>query len=303
MEGKQWIISDVVKQTGIEPHVLRYWEKELHLNIPRNEFGHRYYLDKHIELFRQIHTMKDGGFQLKAILTLIPAEFLTEEYKQAARAGDENIFANMTVQMPQQTKEIKTDKPATIVKQVETVKQKTAAQQLDSVVNGTHPTTKDNPDQNASSNLIIMNKKNDRFEVLGEDMVESDQMQGKELDHIQEEEPVLNKEKLLEQLNKKKEMIRNDNTDYVENDKIAQFKDILTDVMLEVLETRDQKLGVQISDKVIKQMDYLMRLQDEFEEERFKRLDETIRIYQKEREAAGKQKQSRHIFFKKKSRS
>ncbi len=47
--------------------MLRYWEEELDLDIPRNEMGHRYYTDLHIRLFRQIKNLKEKGYQLKAI--------------------------------------------------------------------------------------------------------------------------------------------------------------------------------------------------------------------------------------------
>lgn len=37
------MISDASSMVNVESHVLRYWEDELELNIPRNEMGHRYY--------------------------------------------------------------------------------------------------------------------------------------------------------------------------------------------------------------------------------------------------------------------
>ena len=51
----------------VEAHVLRYWEDELGLEIPRNEMGHRYYTDLHIRLFKQVKNLKEKGYQLKAI--------------------------------------------------------------------------------------------------------------------------------------------------------------------------------------------------------------------------------------------
>ena len=61
------LISDASKKVDVEAHVLRYWEEELDLDIPRNEMGHRYYTDLHIRLFRQIKNLKEKGYQLKAI--------------------------------------------------------------------------------------------------------------------------------------------------------------------------------------------------------------------------------------------
>lgn len=41
------------------------------------------------------------------------------------------------------------------------------------------------------------------------------------------------------------------------------------------------ELSYKVSDKVIKEMDYLLRMKEDAEEERYKRLDETIRNCQK----------------------
>ena len=42
-KNKHYLISDASRQVQVEAHVLRYWEDELGLPIPRNEQGHRYY--------------------------------------------------------------------------------------------------------------------------------------------------------------------------------------------------------------------------------------------------------------------
>ena len=62
-----YLISDASKKVDVESHVLRYWEEELELEIPRNEMGHRYYTEFHIRLFRHIRELKEKGYQLKAI--------------------------------------------------------------------------------------------------------------------------------------------------------------------------------------------------------------------------------------------
>ncbi len=67
MNEVRYIISDAAKKVAVEPHVLRYWEEELDLKIPRNEMGHRYYREKDIEMLKLVKKLKDKGFQLKAI--------------------------------------------------------------------------------------------------------------------------------------------------------------------------------------------------------------------------------------------
>ena len=70
-----------------------------------------------------------------------------------------------------------------------------------------------------------------------------------------------------------------------------------------------QEISERVSDNVLKEMDYLMRMQDEKEEQRFKKLDETIRSYQKGRmEAAAtaentkKVRKKRKLFGKRKNK-
>ena len=61
MSETHYLISDASKKVDVESHVLRYWEEELEMNIPRNEMGHRYYTDFHIRLFKQIKELKEKG--------------------------------------------------------------------------------------------------------------------------------------------------------------------------------------------------------------------------------------------------
>ena len=39
MEKVRYMISDAANIVNVESHVLRYWEDELELNVPRNELG------------------------------------------------------------------------------------------------------------------------------------------------------------------------------------------------------------------------------------------------------------------------
>ena len=42
MEKVRYMISDAANMVQVESHVLRYWEEELELTVPRKELGHRY---------------------------------------------------------------------------------------------------------------------------------------------------------------------------------------------------------------------------------------------------------------------
>ena len=51
MDKLRYMISDAANLVNVEAHVLRYWEEELELEIPRNEMGHRYYTNENIQQF------------------------------------------------------------------------------------------------------------------------------------------------------------------------------------------------------------------------------------------------------------
>ena len=94
MGEKRYIISDASKMLGVESHVLRYWEEELNVSIPRNEMGHRYYTENHINLLKNVRDLKDQGYSLRTIKMMLtdpdrqdgnmlmegPAEYVFEGY-------------------------------------------------------------------------------------------------------------------------------------------------------------------------------------------------------------------------------
>ena len=74
MEEKEYSVSEAVRLIGVESHVLRYWEEELHVPVGRSAQGHRMYSERDIELFRRTKELKDCGIQLKAIRLLFEGE-------------------------------------------------------------------------------------------------------------------------------------------------------------------------------------------------------------------------------------
>jgi len=83
-------------------------------------------------------------------------------------------------------------------------------------------------------------------------------------------------------------------------EKMQQFQCIMSRLISEALEDHTERMGYeissQVSGQVIKEMDYLLRMKEEREDERFKRLDEVIRSSQKsrkERALLGKEEKKR----------
>lgn len=69
----------------------------------------------------------------------------------------------------------------------------------------------------------------------------------------------------------------------VEKDKLCQFEAIVGNVFRQILKENNEQLENQITGGIVKEMDLLMRVREEREEERYRRLDETIRSHQKKR--------------------
>ncbi len=206
---KRYIISDASKQVDVEAHVLRYWEEELDLEIPRNEMGHRYYTEENIKLLKNIKVLKDQGFQLKAIKMVLPELITSEEENLDYMLGLKEELNNRVLE-----EEAKTSEEAAKEEQEKTEE-----------------------------------KKEDKLLVCADKKVNT---------------PVS-----------------------ISEDKLQQFQVIMNNIISRALVENNPLLGQEIServsDNVLKEMDYLMRMQDEKEEQRFKKLDETIRSYQKGR--------------------
>ena len=101
MDEVHYLISDASKKVDVEAHVLRYWEEELELDIPRNEMGHRYYTDLHIRLFKQ-------GYRLKAIKHALN-QVLKKDGKAQGELSDEILERDMSAAL----KEFKEEDSAT----------------------------------------------------------------------------------------------------------------------------------------------------------------------------------------------
>lgn len=98
MSEKRYIISDASKMLDVESHVLRYWEEELEIRIPRNEMGHRYYTENHINLLRNVRDLKKQGYGLRTIRMMIggnPKELPESPVKSNKMEQFQEIMGNI----------------------------------------------------------------------------------------------------------------------------------------------------------------------------------------------------------------
>ena len=178
MSQVKYMISDASKIMRVESHVLRYWEEELCLDIPRNEQGHRYYTEKEMKVLQGIKTLKEQGFQLKSIKMILPK-----------------------------------------IDEIEALDEE---------------------------------KRNRLCEELNESLMAADSVPQ------QKEEVALKKD-----------------TD--EKLKMQQFQTIMNKLIANALKENNQELTETVTENIVKEMDYLMRMQEEREEEHYKKLDEALR--------------------------
>lgn len=84
MNKEKLSISEVSDILGYEKHVLRYYEKEFQLNIPRNEVNHRYYTDIEVKVLEQIKNLQQNGYSNKQIKLILKSPGLIENSENEA---------------------------------------------------------------------------------------------------------------------------------------------------------------------------------------------------------------------------
>lgn len=226
-EGKRYMISDAAKLVDVESHVLRYWEEELDIEIPRNEMGHRYYTDYYIQVFKKIKELKEQGFLLKAIKIALPEIMEGNDVDGAKTIKEEVKFAG-----------------------------------LNTVSAGSAMPSANMTDEHVSKEELAQLKNEMSVQVRTD---------------VNEDKP----------------------------SKMEQFQMILGNIVTNALQENNKALSddvsKNVSDTVIKEMDYLLRLREEKEEERFKKFDEMVRGLQKDNKmAAMKGTEKKRKFFGKK---
>ena len=214
MDDTHYSISEAGKLVGVESHVLRYWEDELQLNIPRNGKSHRYYTGLHIRLFQKIKELKEKGYQLKAI----------EQVLNKMLEGDENGDVD----------EILEKNAVHILKEGSTEK-------LDEKAPG----------------LRVLPKPSEEGTVINQE----------KLDQFQE---IMN---------------------HIIGNAIGQ-------AMKQSSEAMSSEISRQVSNHMVQELEYMMRVNDEREEDRFKMLDETLRTYQRESKGKAEAAATKLPFFR-----
>lgn len=298
MEERRYIISDASKLIEVESHVLRYWEEELGIDIPRNEMGHRYYTDYYIELFKRVKELKDGGFQLKAIKMLIPElTNMNTRGNEGVEGLREELFNRLT-DYGEAAVDDSGDNAFTGNSGNVNNTNNAFMENSGSVNNINNAFMENGGNANNVNNAFANNGGNDIDNNVT--VNDKDKTDNSTLSNVKEKEEIYNngehKSELMTTDNESQENI----SERTNNGKLEQFQSIISEVVSNALKENTGMLGKEVSeivsDNVIKEMDYLMHIREKQEEERFKKLDETIRSCQLHRKESAKIK--RGIFSK-----
>lgn len=92
--NNEYSISEVSDITGYAAHVIRYYEKEFEIDIPRNNSNHRYFTYKEIEALQYIKTLQEKGFSNKQIKLIIksPEILINGQEEGLVKPGDDFHF-------------------------------------------------------------------------------------------------------------------------------------------------------------------------------------------------------------------
>jgi len=207
LEKVRYMISDAADMVHVETHVLRYWEEELDLTIPRNEMGHRYYTRDNIKEFQRIKDLKDQGYQLKAIRMIL-------------HNGE-----------------------------LEPFRLQESSQQ----------------------------------ETVTRTQINVQESKVKSIDNVQEQLPVHRQVQTVEPV-----------SSLTPEERMCQFRELMSDIVGQAIaqnnEELSQTIGKDVQELVLKEMNYLMREQDNAQEERYRKLDAAIRGSLRKKSVFGKEK-------------
>lgn len=281
MSGYHYQISEASRLLAVEAHVLRYWEEELGMIIPRNEMGHRYYTEDHLRIFSQIKDMKERGYQLRAIRAILSGEEAAEAVQQPYPAENREEVSCQVTEIP--------------VKKEPSEKDRTGS----------------SPDFSEGNISAVKN-------LAGGSYNGSKEYGGKQVsigcqnDCVTEGTQAVGQMYVGMGLSAENEMQLH-NREEVEDsqdEKMHRFQAVMTHIVAQAMLCNNSGLAREISRKVeehlLPELEVLLKASENRQEERFRKLDEAMRMIQQNNRARYEAAASRSPFLfgrRKKKRS
>lgn len=250
MEKVRYMISDAANLVNVETHVLRYWEDELELAIPRNEMGHRYYTRENIQEFQRIKELKEQGYQLKAIRMLLHNGNV-EEFQELAQQSSQAATQQPSQAAAQQSPRAAMQQPSQAVMPPHAQSQR-----------GTGPVrAQTGQDPSVTPPPVLQPPQQPYTQApVQQPLIQTPAAQPPS------QQPAMPQQK-GEPLSPEERM--------------SQFRELMSDIVGHAIAANNEELsltiGQEVQERVLKEMNYLMREQEEAQEERYKKLDAAIR--------------------------
>lgn len=273
MEQKTvYYISEAAKKVQVESHVLRYWEEELELPIMRNEMGHRCYTEQNIRQLKEIKELKEQGLQLKAIRTIL--------LRLPGQAGSnaEDILLRQADRIVDKETEPAQAKAAE--RNEEMTGEREMAESIMASVT----------EQEAEAGQVEKMQAEKKPENGTEKKVEPG---ATEMD-------ITHPQRFMVALSREKEEAAGTEQEFVDAEKsrkAARLQYLLQHMITEAVRSANRELCTDVKESILKELDYQFRMQEERDEERWKkeeehyrRIDEMIRERHRPKERLGRGK-------------
>lgn len=273
MEQKTvYYISEAAKKVQVESHVLRYWEEELELPIMRNEMGHRCYTEQNIRQLKEIKELKEQGLQLKAIRTIL--------LRLPGQAGSnaEDILLRQADRIVDKETEPAQAKAAE--RNEEMTGEREMAESIMASVT----------EQEAEAGQVEKMQAEKKPENGTEKKVEPG---ATEMD-------ITHPQRFMVALSREKEEAAGTEQEFVDAEKsrkAARLQYLLQHMITEAVRSANKELCTDVKESILKELDYQFRMQEERDEERWKkeeehyrRIDEMIRERHRPKERLGRGK-------------
>lgn len=274
MTKSRYMIKEASKIIRVEPHVLRYWEDELKLSIPRNDMGHRYYRKEDLEMFRGILLLKNKGFSLKAIQLLLP------DLERVCQLDDLGLdILKEEVDARVQELELREQAAAS----VSTLPARQLMEQLTPV---TETESLHIPDRITSGEAPIAETADQKDSTL-------DAPDHTSLASMPARKPVISE---------KEDLSVEEHSETDSQTRLAQFTHIISDIVNKVLEENNTRLVKEIkadvTDNILKEVDYMLRVQQEQQDDQFNRLLNVLESDNKSRRQVAAAGKKHHGWFR-----
>lgn len=329
MAEMRYMISDVSRILDIPTNVLRKLEYHLSLNIKRTEVGYRYYLQEDVDLLRSVKVLREKGFHVKIIKSILPyidkvvameserlddmrmqmeaalglsgieaQERARDQYGKGIDTNREEDYKNSELSTKEATE---TDMPDTALDDCSQEHKRRPAIKVIKADHAVKSTSKDTVQTKDTKDHTSTRKSSSKErETVKVKKIEK----GNTVGDCESEEVIASQEKVCIETDIETKTQLEPYADkklppnaLQDNDKIIQFRDIMCSIVMDALRQNNRCLTTDINDTVtqsiVKEMDYMMKTREEHQEERFRQIDRAIRETQLQRQQAAASKEEK----------